>query len=364
MAKKKVKKYKLKEFATLLAVLFLIIAVIVYYFYFRKDESSVTSIGASGAFSGFGGEVESSDNVMKVHFIDVGQGDCIFIRFPDGKTMLIDSGDKGKGKIITDYLDKLGVTTIDVLLGTHAHSDHIGSMTEIFEKYDVKHCFRPFVFYSGAKKSQFDSVYNVTSKAKKKQDASSEIYYKFLKAVKDEGCTWDYFNKDSDFEQTIIYEEQEYTYKFDFLTPTDNVPYIGYSDANDYSPLCLLSYGEFSVMFTGDASSDVEKEYLKYYSDSYTANVLKVGHHGSKTSSSKAFIGSLAPECAVIMCETGNKYKHPNEETMNTLFLEGISVYRTDMHGSIVLEVTPDGTYTFATENEVTPSTDLYKPGT
>lgn len=358
---KKVKKYKIKDTLTLIAVIILIVFVVLYYFYFRNDGKQNNKLNYD-INSMFDGEIEIETDLMKIHFIDIGQGDCIFIQFPDGKNMLIDSGDQHKGDIIINYLDKLSVDKIDILLATHPHADHIGSMLEIFERYDVSYCFRPFVYYSGKSKLEFNDEFNMLSEAKIKSVASSNVYYKFLKAVSDEGCGWSFFNKDSDFEQTVIYDDNSYTYKFDFLTPTDNVPYIGYNDLNLYSPLCRLSYGEFSIMFTGDAEAEVEEEYLNYYKYHYTADVLKVGHHGSKTSSSKDFVKSINPEYAVIMCAMDNKYAHPHKVTLNTLKDVGSLVYRTDLQGNIVIEIDSTGEYKFNTEKTANYD-ELYKSG-
>ena len=358
---KKAKKYKIKDTVTLFAVIILIVFVVLYYFYFRNDETSNRKLN-NDINSMFDGEIETSTDLMKIHFIDIGQGDCIFIQFPDGKNMLIDSGDINKGDIIINYLDKLSVDKIDVLLATHSHADHIGSMVEIFERYDVSYCFRPFVYYSGKANVEFNDEFNMMSQAKVKSVTYTNVYYNFLKSVNDEGCGWSFFNKDSDFEQTVVYEGNSYKYKFDFLTPTDNVPYIGYDDLNFYSPLCRLSYGDFSIMFTGDAEDEVEEEYLNYYKYHYTANVLKVGHHGSRSSSSKEFVKSVNPEYSVIMCAMQNEYDHPHKVTLNTLKDVGSLVYRTDLQGNIVIEIDSSGEYKFNTEKAANYN-DLYKSG-
>lgn len=356
MANKKSLKAK-NSFTFIIAIIMIIIA-IAFYFYndYQKsllDSSSPTQITA--------GEITG---VLKCHFIDIGQGDCIFVELPDGNTMLIDSGKKGNGDKITEYVKNLGYTEIDILIATHSDSDHIGSMTEIFNNFEINYCYRPATYYGGT-----DAAFSDDFNVKPLTDGSFEkcgtkTYCSFLTALKNEGCDWEYFSANSDFYNDFAFElksddgtaqEISLSYTMDFLTPTAQVPNIFYSDSNDYSPICVLSYGDFDILFTGDAHENVEQELLKNYSAEYLKDVevLKVGHHGSESSTCDAFVKAFTPEYAVIMCGVDNSYKHPRQKTLDTLSRNGVFPYRTDLQGTVVLTVDCEGNYEFSTEKTV-----------
>lgn len=350
--------------------------------YFGKTSGENQTPPASGLTDIFKGVTSSESGELKVHFIDVGQGDCIFIEFPDGKNMLIDSGDKGaktrwnatekdktNEQIIIEYLNGIGVKKdITVVLATHADADHISNMAAVYRAFDVKYSLRPSVYYNGDNANEFTEEFNSPSSAKKHDDKSTKVYYNYLKAVQNENCGWEYFNYQSDFSQTFTFDGGTYDYKMDFLTPLESLGNIGYSDRNDYSPIMWLKYGEFDLVLTGDANVLVENQYLDYISDNsvkeypHDVEVLKVGHHGSDTSSGERFINLLKPDNAVICLGDGNKYNHPHQKPMDRLKNAGSVVWRTDMQGNIVLTVKAGGTdYGFATQNKKTFSlSELY----
>ena len=363
---------------TALLLIFIAVLAILFYLYkggyfgdFGKTDDKEQP-RASGLTDIFKGVSSSESGELKIHFIDVGQGDCILVQFPDGKNMLIDSGDKGaktrwnkndavktNEQIIFEYLSNVGVDkNITVLLATHADADHISNMAAVLDKYDVSYCLRPSVYYNGANADEFAEEFNSPSSAKKHDDKNTKVYYNYLKAVQNENCGWEYFNYQSDFSQEFVFNGETYNYSVDFLTPLESLGNIGYSDRNDYSPIMWLKYGEFDIVFTGDANVLVENQYLDYIEQNHVENypqnieVLKVGHHGSDTSSGERFINLLKPEYAVILLGEGNKYNHPHKKPMDRLKNIGANIYRTDMQGNIVLTVKAGGfDYAFATQN-------------
>ena len=306
---------------------------------------------------------------LKIHFVDVGQGDCIIIEFPDGKNMIIDAGDDNGGrstaneKAIKAKTDELGITKFDYMLLTHQDSDHAGNMDYVFETYEIGYVFKPYVL------SQCDGSVNVNGKSYSASDlneglnvghsgngiakSTSKTYLKFLVDLQLEGCGFENFNLDSDFSNKVKYNEIEYEYKFDFLTPTADVQDIKYEDANDYSPICILEYSGKKIMLTGDAESFAEEEYVNKYGNVNNVDVLKVGHHGSLTSSRDIFLEAIDPEYAVICVGEGNEYSHPRQETLTRLVSYGATtIYRTDNNGDIVLSVNIDGGIDFKVEKE------------
>ena len=335
--KKKV--WNIKNIFTIVAVAILLIVACIYYFY--KSNNNVSYTGDGNDRLVFGKEISiAQSDYLNIHFIDVGQGDCIFIEFPDNKNMLIDGGYAEKSNTVINYLSRLSVSKIDLVLATHSDADHIGVLPAIFEKYEVSYCFRPMIKYSG--KSLLSSSFNPESRGEKAYECDSEYYFDFLNAVRNEKCGWSFFNKDSDFSQSFVYNGKNCNYSFDFLTPTAKVSEIAYYNANDYSPICVLTYGDFSLMLTGDAEEYAEKEFLLNYADNYPdVDVLKVGHHGSSTSSTEKFITAVKPEYAVISCGKDNEYGHPHDETL--LNLAGCWIYRTDLNGTVKFEIPSEG---------------------
>lgn len=344
MAKRKksktVKKLNAKQIVILL-ILALIVAV-AYYVYVHVNEKPTppSSLEISGELK----------RDLKVHFVDVGQGDSIIIEFPNDVNMLIDAGDGAKendAKLL-NYVDKLKIKRFDYLLATHCDKDHIGGMDVVFENYEVGYVFRPFNLYNGKNASDFSDNFNQgLTGSQKGTECSTETYYKFLSYVQNKKCDWEFFNRESGLSIKLENEGKEYLCKMEFLTPTANKTSIAYSNKNDYSPIVLLEYCGNKLLFTGDAEEAVEKEFLAAYDEEnydVQVDVLKVGHHGSRSSSSQAFLSRLKPEYAVISCGKDNKYAHPHQETLDNLTVNavdwsGATVFRTDLHGNIVVTV-------------------------
>lgn len=371
-AKAKSVKVSLPKYVTVIIII-IIAAVAVYMYFANANKHPATPKPPVSNVPLFSGTSEASTDKLKIHFIDIGQGDCIFIQFPDGKNMLIDSGKKGVhtdgGKpnleVIKDYLRNLGVSKITVALATHADEDHIGNFSELYSVYDIAFSMRPSAYYSGTA-GTFAAEFNPVPTVKKHKDQTSKTYFNYLTAVVGEQTDWTFFNYASDFSQNFTFNGGTYNYNVDFYTPLEDVGAIGYSDANDYSPLMMLTYGSFNMMFTGDAHSNIEKQFLAKLGSGDivlpddNVEVLKVGHHGSESSSSAGFLDALKPDNAVIMCGKGNTYKHPHQATVEGLKRVGSFIYRTDMQGSIVLTVDAEGSYDFVTEKAVGSTEELY----
>ena len=266
----------------------------------------------------------SSTGDYSVHFVDVGQGDCCIIELPDNKVFMIDAGPQSAKNNLSKYLDALRITTIDYLCFTHYDEDHIGNGVMIFDNYDVKNVFIPKV-YSDYEVSQHKNTndYNVVSSAK--WNKVSESIYK-------EGCTISYNSPDI----SILSEN----YSISFWMPLNDKE----SNSNNYSPFILVNLLGTKYMFTGDARSDKEEEFLSNYSTLIASNpsffdvdVFKLGHHGADSSNSANFLQVIKPEYAVASCGEYNKYGHPASEVLTTLQAVGCSnVKQTSQDGSIV----------------------------
>ncbi len=311
---------------------------------------------------------------LKVHFVDVGQADCIIIELPDGKNVIIDAGVHNYSDLSNYINENTSISTFDYAIATHADSDHIGNFDKVLEEFEVKKIFRPHVLYAGTKYS-FSADFN--KGAGKSQ--SSNAYGEFLTAVNTETYTqngatkqaeWEFFTHESDFAGKISYSNKIYEYYFDFLTPrVENYSQISYDNANDYSPIIKFTYEEVDILFTGDAEGglegDAEDEFVEFYKNlsgyDLDVEILKVGHHGSKTSTTQELLNLVKPEYAVIQCGEDNSYKHPHQSTLDRLFSLSCKVYRNDKHGDVVLTITKDSSFTFATQN-INPS-DVFVGG-
>lgn len=242
---------------------------------------------------------EKHNNTLVVHFIDVGQGDSEFIEFPNGKTMLIDAGESDSGEKVVNYLNSLNVSSIDYVVASHPHSDHIGGLPAVFDAFDIKTIYMP----------------NAVS--------DSYSFELLLDKIEAEGCE----TVEARQGVSIIYDEN---LTADFLSPVSD----SYDDLNNYSAVLKIRYFDKSFLFMGDAESLAEKE----ITGDVSADVIKVGHHGSKTSSSKSFINRVMPKYAVFEVGADNSYGHPHNEIVKRYESIGASILRTDELGTIVLE--------------------------
>lgn len=361
MAKKKNKREKeLQKFVACLVVIIIITVIVLAVFYisngykfdfgFLKKESESVSVNYS--------EV---DNVrdLKVYFIDIGQGDCIFIELPDGKNMLIDTGEKrnaGKAKIDKYLRDEKGnKVTIDYCVATHPDSDHIGLMPYVYEQYDVLKSYRPYVYSENKSASALPYELNKGIKIKN----SSNIYYDYITNVNAEQTYWEFFKDDSDFSNGFTGKDGEiYEYTVNFVMPyADNLnDYQYFTTPNDFSAVIMLEYADRKILFTGDIEYETgkkgaEQSFIREFSTSNPAmvdcDVLKVAHHGSDSSTSPEFLSLVKPEYSVISCGLSNKHRHPLKSTLDNLVNCGSDIYRTDLQGTIILTIDSKGIMTF-----------------
>ncbi len=288
-----------------------------------------------------------TEKYVEVHFIDIGQGGCMFIQLPDGKTMMIDSGDtsnKNKATIKEYLTDKLHVEKIDYVLATHQDKDHIGNFDYVYKNYSIGYTFLPYVHSSHESTSALSTKLNPPANGG--LVSATKTYADLLLSVEAEGTEYSFFNYNSDF------GNESEGYFFDFLTPTQEVANIKYTDSNDYSPMILFTYGGFDLLFTGDAEKQTIKEYLDTYGNRYDVDLLKVGHHGSYTSTTKELLDAINPEYAVIQVGLNNKHKHPRQEALDLLYQNDMTkIFRNDLHGDIVLTINSDGTFFITAEN-------------
>ena len=240
---------------------------------------------------------KSGSNAL-FHFIDVGQGDCVLIQSGD-INILIDAGTSESGSVIYKYLKSHKINYLNYFIGTHPHEDHLGGAASILSSIDVGRVFL-------------------------NSDTSTSYFYeRFVDTLIERKITP--VKPDMD----CIYEAGAFRIKF--LSPTKD-----FGDTNDNSLITMLEFGDIKALFMGDAERSVEAELIQSGKD-INADILKVGHHGSRYVSSSEFLNAVYPSVAVIQCGKDNSYGHPHEETLNRLNSIDATVLRTDKDGNIVL---------------------------
>lgn len=256
----------------------------------------------NGLFSRF--SIISTENNLMVHFISVGEADAIAINLPDGKAMLIDTGPEEKNNSYVKYIKQNVLNNnlnndIDYLFLTHADIDHTGGALKLFSTFDVKKVFIPAF-------------------------GSDTIYYENLLNYIEDNENYSYVNND--------FEIVGNGYKIQVFSP------IYTAQTNDGCPLIRIEYMNKSFLFSGDISKDVELKMVEKYGNNLDCDVLKVAHHGSKTSTSEEFLNVITPEYAVISVGA-NSYGHPSSETLNRIQQVGAECLRTDVNGNILFVV-------------------------
>lgn len=247
-----------------------------------------------------------NDTDLSIHYIDVGQGDSELICFNDGEVMLIDTGTNENSSSLINYLNSQNVEKIDYMVLTHPHEDHIGGACAVLNNFTVKNAYLP--------------------KIDENMVPTTRTYEKTLEAL---------INK-----QVNVIEGKAGT---DIKTNENTSAQIigpnseGYDDLNNYSIVIKLTHKNKSFLFMGDAQNKSEKEIFSKYN--LKADVLKCGHHGSRTSTGKEFIKRVAPSYVIISCGKNNRYGHPHEQTLKKLENAKVKVYRTDLNGNIVINL-------------------------
>ena len=268
-------------------------------------------------------EIPTPEGELKVYFLDVGQGDSIYIKTPKGDDILIDGGDNKYGDIVVNYLTELGVDDIEVIIATHPDADHIGGLDIVLNHFDVKAVYAPRVTHT------------------------TKTYEDFIIAVKNEGLKFKEAKAGIELPLDGI--------KAKFVAPVNTYS----DDLNSWSAVLKLEFGEISFLFTGDATFKSEADMLSTNQD-LEATVLKLGHHGANSSSSDDFLNKVNPKYGIVSAGLNNKYGHPTPEILAKLNNRGVEVYRTDLQGTIV--ATSDGKKVMfntnpTTENQITNQT-------
>jgi len=266
--------------------------------------NKLIKIGSAVLFSGAllvspCGEASAAASI-KVHYIDVGQGDAIYIKMPSGEDVIIDGGNKGKGDAIVAYLKKQKVDDIEVLISTHPDADHIGGLDEILDAYRVENVYAPKVKHT------------------------TQAYKDFLQAVKREG-------------KTIKTAQAGVKLPIKGVNAKFVGPVKSYSnsDLNNWSAVIHVTYKKNTFLFTGDAEHVSEKDMMAK-KQTLRADVLKVGHHGAKTSTSSTFLNTVKPKYAIISVGK-NSYGHPTSEVVTSLKRQKVNTLRTDKNGTIII---------------------------
>ena len=328
----------------------------------------------------------AADGEMRVHFIDCGQADACYIEFPDGKSMLIDTGDNSKSSYgnVIEYLDDQGVQTLDWLILTHSDADHIGGATHVLEEYEVKTIYRPHQAcapeegddgatdpaYEGSEEDGTGFYAEIADKNIK----TTATYQKAIAAAYAETYTENGQKKNATVYVTNPFndkinciEGESFDYSLNFYSPIDVTEL---SDNNDFSPIMVLSYASRDFVLTGDAEEQNEEDFVRFIRDEvpdiedngrydkfrrseFTADVIKMGHHGSSTSSGEDFLEIMTANAekrpnvfTIFSCGDGNSYGHPHAETLKRLMDMGFSaerIERTDLNGDIVFGVSAEG---------------------
>ena len=284
---------------------------------------------------------------LKIHFLDVGQGDSTVLEFPDGRSMIIDGGDGtfDNTAAILRYLNALKIKKPDFMLLTHSDSDHCGGLDEVLEVNGAGVVYAPLI-ENPAIIAEYAAFYAAVTKS----DAEAVVSRRYLQ---------------------ISSQIEAYPYTLTFLwpfggenqgeTPYDKVNGGDYTDAdvNDTSAVVWLDYSGTSALFCGDATARVEEALIRDSELGFfvetgvelnSTEILKVSHHGSATGTSESFAAYLNVKTAVISCGKNNLYGHPALSVCETLERTGAEIYRTDRRGNIVVTVFPDGSYRSETQ--------------
>lgn len=246
----------------------------------------------------------AAEGTVQVCYFYVGQADAELIQFPGGSNVLIDAGTSSTEDELIETLRSLGVETLDLVVATHPHADHIGGMAAVIEAFDVGGVVMPRV-------SDSDTP-------------TTKTYENLLEAIMEKGLS----AAPAEPGAELLSENGA---ALTVLAPNSE----DYGDLNNYSVVLRLTFGADSFLFTGDAEKESEEEMLGAGFD-LSATVLKCGHHGSETSTSPPFLSAVGPQYAVISCGVDNDYGHPDAVTLEKLSAAGVEVFRTDLQGTIV----------------------------
>lgn len=290
MAKRK----STNKFVSLIVIItILVLSAVITTFFSDDPESMFGSAGLRGD--------TVDQGKMMVDFIDVGQGDCTLITTSDA-VILIDGGEVGEAQTVINFLRNKNINKIDCCIATHPHSDHIGSLSKVFDEFEIVDVIMPDIP---------EAIIPTTT-----------TYERFLESV-------------SENASSVIPAVSGDVYSYGGIKIEILAPVIDYDDLNNMSVVSRVTYGSTSIMLTGDAETASEKDILNELGSKYKSDILKVGHHGSKTSTCDKWLQAVSPEYAVISCGMDNDYGHPHKQLLNRLDKYEIDYYRTDLVGNI-----------------------------
>jgi len=247
--------------------------------------------------------INTNNDLLKVHYLDVGQGDSIFIELPNNETMLIDAAESYQSENIINYLKNLNYQKIDYVIGTHPHTDHIGGLKDIINTFEIGKIYMPKVV------------------------STTKTYESLLMAIKDKNLKINTAKAGTSIIDTDAL-------KINILAPNNST----YTELNNYSVVTKITYGTTKFLFMGDAEKLSENE----IKEDVTADVIKIGHHGSNTSSSIDFIKKVNAKYGIISVGLNNKYNLPKEEIITNWENSGTKIYLTSINGTIT--ASSDGT--------------------
>lgn len=318
--------------------------------------------------------LQRGDGELAVHFIDIGQGDCILIQFPDGKDMLIDCGtDKGGDWAeVKAYLEEqVPDDQLDYLMLTHADEDHVSYLPDVLELFDVDNVYMPYALAeptgtSATAQRLRDEIAALpeekTAVFKDEDTIGTNIYAEFFIAALSEPEANIIFNMDkNESENAIVIADESNTYRLAFYCPTEQYYEENNIDKNAYSknavsPVGILEYNDVRFVFTGDSNEENEPIIAERIGN-IDCDYLKVAHHGSDTSSLDEFLDAVDCEYAIISC--GGKHGHPTQEALTRFKARGMEVYRTDNNGNIVVVVGAEEQPKLITEKDVPQDTNF-----
>lgn len=293
------KKYSVKQKRTLIVSLIIIFAISIGITVCENfNIISWKNVFNLAGVSDFTSESDRYD--MSVHFIDVGKADSIYIKCKD-KNILIDAGEKNTYDLVNEYLRRQNVKVLDLVIATHPHTDHIGGMPKVIEEFQINKLLMP--------------------ELKEEVIPTSRTYEKFLLAIKNKNIIPERPIPGTSFNVGELI--------FEVLAPNKQ-----YDDVNNNSIVVKMTFKNTSFLFTGDAEKESENDMMNN-NFNLEADVLKVGHHGSKTSTSSAFLKKVNPKYAVI-CVGEDRYNLPKKITIDKLTKRNIKVFRTDCNGTVV----------------------------
>ncbi len=387
MARTKTSRHGLRNLFIAIVAIVLIIVVAAVILYFAAPDVFDDILGAilpdRNDNTGNNTVLVRGDGELQIHFMDVGQGDGILILFPDGRDMLIDCANYNnsstvRGEIL-DYMDDY-VTDgqLDYLMLTHCDSDHVYFMDEVLEEYQVDNVFMPNVLATHDKVAEADIPQERLALFTDEDTVATACYADFfIAALTEPDCTVTLnVDADEDSNSVVITDGERQsdgtydgaTYMLTFYCPTaEYYEETGFDNRNGYSaaeyknaisPIGVLEYNGFRIVLTGDSNEINEPTFVDRIGGQLDCDVLKVGHHGSETSSTEEFLDAIDCEYAVISCNAaGNTFHHPRQTTLDRFIERDMTVYRTDNNGNIVLTV--GETLTFTVEKEVDASVNL-----